>query len=60
MTDNAANMLSAVPRQTKKIDKGLGCFDHLLNLVMKETTKGDPTIADAIKVIFVIVVLSYR
>ena len=53
VTDNAANMLSAVPRQTKKIDKGLGCFDHLLNLAMKDTNKADETIAGAIKVIFV-------
>ena len=54
VTDNAPNMLSAVPRMTKKIDKGLGCFDHLLNLVMKDTNKADPTIADAIKVIFAV------
>jgi len=51
VTDNAANMLSAVPRLTKKIDKGLGCFDHLLNLVMKDTNKANETIAGAIKVI---------
>ena len=57
VTKNAANMLYAVPRMTKKIDKGLGCFDHLVNLVMKDTNKADPTIADAIKVIFVIFVM---
>ena len=57
VTKNAANMLYAVPRMTKKIDKGLGCFDHLLNLVIKDTNKADPTIADAIKVIFVIFVM---
>ena len=55
VTDNAANMLAAVPRHTKKIDIGLGCFDHLLNLVMKSSNKekADEQIAKAIKVTFV-------
>ena len=49
-------MLAAVPRHTKKIDIGLGCFDHLLNLVMQACNKqkADEPIAKAIKVIFVI------
>ena len=55
VTDNAANMLAAVVRHTKKIDIGRGCFDHLLNLVMKASNKdkADEQIAQAIKVIFV-------
>jgi hypothetical protein len=52
VTDNAANMLAAVPKHTKKIDLGLGCFDHLLNLVMKATNKADDQIHQAIKVNF--------
>jgi hypothetical protein len=50
VTDNAANMLAAVPKHAKKIDIGLGCFDCLLNLVVKATNKADPTIAQAVKV----------
>jgi hypothetical protein len=55
VTDNAANMLAAVPKHTKKIDVGLGCFDHLLNLVMKASNKekADDQILKAIKVISV-------
>ena len=37
VTDNAANMLPEVSKHTKKIDIGLLCFDHLLNLVVKAT-----------------------
>ncbi len=53
VTDNAANMLAAVPKHTKKVDIGLGCFDHLLNLIMKQTNYSDQTIFGAIKVIFI-------
>ena len=60
VTDNAANMWSAVPRQTKKIDKGLGCFDHILNLVMKATNSGNPTFLLPIFVTFVTIVVLYR
>ena len=35
-SDNAANMLCAIPNLTEKIDEGLGCVDHLLNLVVNE------------------------
>ena len=62
VTDNAANMLAAVPRHTKKIDIGLGCFDHLLNLVMKATSKekADEQIAKAIKVIYSVIFVNLR
>lgn len=45
VSDNAANMLSAIPRLTKKVDKGLGCADHLINLVVKDAFKVDDDIA---------------
>ncbi len=35
-SDNAANMLAAIPALTDKIDEGLGCIDHLLNIVVTE------------------------
>ncbi len=50
VTDNAENMLKAVPDLTKKIDIGLGCFDHLLNLVVKSANLADENILGAIKV----------
>jgi hypothetical protein len=46
-------MLAAVPKHTKKVDMGLPCFDHLLNLVVKAANLADDNIQDAIKVIFV-------
>jgi hypothetical protein len=49
VTDNAANMLAAVPKHTKKIDVGLACFDHLLNLVVKAANLANDHIQDAIK-----------
>jgi hypothetical protein len=49
VTDNAANMLAAVPKHTKKIDVGLACFDHLLNLVVKAANLANPDIQEAIK-----------
>jgi len=49
VTDNAANMLAAVPKHTKKIDVGLPCFDHLLNLVVKAANLANEDIQDAIK-----------
>jgi hypothetical protein len=42
-------MLAAVPKLTKKIDIGLGCIDHLLNLIVKATNKSIPEIDTAIK-----------
>jgi hypothetical protein len=35
-SDNAANMLCAIPKLTEEIDEGLGCIDHLLNLVVTD------------------------
>ncbi len=35
-SDNAANMLCAIPKLTEEIDEGLGCIDHLLNIVVNE------------------------
>lgn len=49
MTDNASSMLAAVPKLTKKIDIGLGCMDHILNLIVKASNKAIPEIATAIK-----------
>ncbi len=51
MTDNAANMLKAVPDLTKKIDIGLGCFDHLLNLAVRAANAEIEEIQEAIEVI---------
>ncbi len=51
MTDNAANMLKAVPDLTKKIDIGLSCFDHLLNLAVRAANAEIEEIAEAIQVI---------
>jgi len=42
-------MLAAVPKHTKKIDIGLPCFDHLLNLVVRAANLANDDIQDAIK-----------
>jgi hypothetical protein len=42
-------MLAAVPKHTKKIDVGLPCFDHLLNLVVRAANLANPDIQEAIK-----------
>jgi len=44
VSDNAANMLSAIPKHTKKIDQGFGCIDHLINLIVKATNKSVPEV----------------
>jgi len=44
-------MLKAVPDLTKKIDIGLGCFDHLLNLAVRGSNADIDKIAEAIQVI---------
>ena len=49
MTDNAAAMLAAVPKLTKKLDIGFGCIDHVLNLIIKATNKAVPEIWAAIQ-----------
>ncbi len=58
VTDNAANMLKAVSDLTKKIDIGLGCFDHLLNLAVRAANAEVEEIAEAIQVINVQYVIS--
>jgi len=55
VTDNAANMLAAVPKHTKKVDIGLPCFDHLLNLVVKAANLADEDVQEAIKVNFFVI-----
>jgi hypothetical protein len=46
-SDNASNMLAAIPKKTEQIHEGLGCIDHLLNLVVTEANK---EIADSLKI----------
>ncbi len=46
-SDNAANMLAAIPKKTEQIHEGLGCIDHLLNLVVTEANK---EIGEALKI----------
>jgi hypothetical protein len=41
-------MLGAVPKLTKKIDVGLGCIDHMINLIVKSTQRAVPEINQAI------------
>jgi len=43
VTDNAANMLAAVPKHTKKIDVGLACFDHLLRTSRMPSRTASPS-----------------
>ena len=45
-SDNAANMLAAIPK-TDEIQEGLGCMDHLLNLVVTECL-AIPEVKDAV------------
>jgi hypothetical protein len=47
-SDNAANMLCAIPKLTEEIDEGLGCIDHLLNLVVNDCLE-TPEISDAVE-----------
>jgi hypothetical protein len=46
-SDNAANMLSAIPALTEEINEGLGCIDHLLNIVVTECL-AIPELAEAV------------
>ena len=48
-TDNAANMLNAVNKESKLIVQGLGCIDHLLQLVINKSMDQVPAIKDAVK-----------
>ena len=36
-TDNAVNMLNAVNKESRTIQQGLGCIDHLLQLVINKS-----------------------
>jgi hypothetical protein len=48
-SDNAANMLAAIPALTKEVSIGLGCADHLLNLVVQKSFMLDDEILDAVE-----------
>ena len=47
-SDNAANMLAAIPALTNEIQIGLGCVDHLFNLVVNKALSEDPDIRQAL------------
>ena len=49
VSDNAANMLAAIPKHTKKIDHGLKCIDHLIHLIVKATNKAVPEVDTCFK-----------
>ena len=44
-SDNASNMLAAIPALTNEIETGLGCADHLLNLIVNKAFSKDEEIA---------------
>ena len=44
----AANMLAAIPALTNEIQIGLGCVDHLFNLVVNKALSEDPEIRQAL------------
>ena len=48
-TDNAANMLNAVSKESKNITQGLGCLDHLLQLVINKAIDKVPAIKSAVQ-----------
>ncbi len=49
-SDNAANMLAAIPSKTKAFDHGFGCLDHKLQLVVnKAMAEADPKISEAVE-----------
>lgn len=47
-SDNAANMLAAIPNLTDQIDAGLGCIDHQLNLIVNKTIDENTTVSSAV------------
>ena len=47
-TDNAANMLAATTRNSDVLQKGLGCVDHLLQIVINSSIKKVLAINDAV------------
>ena len=46
-TDNARNMLNATQKKAKTIDMGLGCLDHLLQLVVNKSIDKVPGTSSA-------------
>ena len=47
-SDNAANMLSAIPAKTKSFQYGFGCFDHKLQLVVNKALDSNDEIVASI------------
>ena len=47
-TDNATNMLNATQKKAKNIDMGLGCLDHVLQLIVNKSIENGPEIKAAI------------
>jgi len=47
-SDNAANMVAAIPKLTEQIDQGVGCADHLLHLIVLSSIKAVPEIFEAL------------
>ena len=47
-SDNASNMLAAIPALTNEINVGMGCIDHLLNLVVNKSLGEDDEIKEAV------------
>ena len=45
----AANMLNAVNKESKNITQGLGCLDHLLQLVINKAIDKVPAIKSAVQ-----------
>ena len=41
-------MLAAIPALTQEINVGLGCIDHILNLVVNKALTINPDIAEAV------------
>jgi hypothetical protein len=47
-SDNAANMLAAIPNMTDQINAGLGCIDHQLNLIVNKTIDENTSVSSAV------------
>ena len=47
-TDNASNMLNATQKKAKNIDMGLGCLDHILQLIVNRSIDKVPELKAAI------------
>ena len=48
-SDNAANMLAAIPSKTQCIDIGFGCLDHKLQIVVNKALESDPNITEGLE-----------